>query len=333
MNNLASQQILEFAKLAPKQLFHKDCCDFLDKLPENEKICVGCSGGSDSISLVYFLLSHYEIFSKNSTILHFNHNLRGEDSNKDEFFVKNLANLLGLNFISEKLDTHGLNISESSLRNKRYEFFSKNMTNIGSNVILLGQQKNDIAETMLMRLTRSSGTGGLSSPRPISVIDGWQVRIRPLLSIKKLQIEEILTKINQSWRIDNSNFSDDFFRNRIRNNVITELQSSIPQYDVIDSLAESRKLLQEDDDALNLISSQYFDKTAEQVLNTKNISTLPRAIIRRILHNWLLNKKITVQKQNFEKTLLAICEKKHTKISISTGKFLVFKNDSLRIMQ
>lgn len=333
MNNSASKQILEFANLAPKQLFYKDCCDFLDKLPEDEKICIGCSGGSDSISLIYFLLSHYGNLAKNVTILHFNHNLRGEESDQDEIFVKHCADVLGLHFISEKLDTRGLNVSESALRDKRYEFFSRKMYDFGSKIILLGQQKNDIAETMLMRLTRSSGTGGLSSPRPIAIIDSWQVRIRPLLSIKKSQIEEILTKIGQSWRTDNSNFSNDFFRNRIRNNVIPEIQSSIPQYDVIDSFAESRKLLQEDDDALNLIANQYFDQATEQTLHTKNLSNLPRAIIRRVLHNWLSNKDIIVQKQNFEKILSAICEKKYIKISISIGKFLVLKGDLLRFIQ
>ena len=331
MNNTASKQISDFKKLSPKSLFFNDCCAFLDKLPIEEKICIGCSGGSDSISLVYFFLAYYGHFAGNVTILHFNHNLRGEDSDEDENFVRNFCKTLGLEFISEKLDIRGLTISESVLRDKRYEFFGRQMRLLGAKIILLGQQKNDIAETMIMRLTRSSGSAGLSSPRPIAIIDGWQFRIRPLLSVKKEQIEEILSKIAQPWRTDNSNFSDDFFRNRVRNNVIPELQNAIPQYNVVDSLAESRKLLQEDDEALNYIAEQYFVSPGEVTLQTKNIYTLPRAIVRRILYNWLSEQKMSIQKNNFDQILAAICENKQIKISISTDKFLLLKGNLLRL--
>ena len=87
-------------------------------------------------------------------------------------------------------------------------------------LLWLGHQQDDIAETLLMRLARGSGTGGLAAPRPAQELSDGRLHLRPMLSLKKAEITTALKQAGAVWREDASNASGDHFRNRIRARVL-----------------------------------------------------------------------------------------------------------------
>ena len=148
------------------------------KLPfGGETILVAVSGGADSASLATALheLQKAQKLKLNFVIGHFNHNLRGEESNKDAEFVEDLAKNLNFKFIggiqnlASNLKNQKGNL-EQLARNARYEFLKKTALSINADAVLTAHTLNDQAETFLMRLIRGSGMDGLGAMRSISEI-------------------------------------------------------------------------------------------------------------------------------------------------------------------
>jgi tRNA(Ile)-lysidine synthase len=266
-------------------------------------VCIACSGGSDSV----FLALLFRAFFGNggpangATLLHLNHNLRGEESLQDAKFVAELAKYLELNFISGTLNKCPASQSEGELRDLRYEFFARQMKAIGSNVLLLGHHKNDVAETLIMRLTRASGLDGLTAPREVCKCTDGTTRLRPLLAMKKSEIEEILGKIGAKWRVDSSNFSPCCLRNVVRNVVLGELQRAIPQYDIVANICESRRELAEINEFIENKACRAIERNAlAGGLDVSIFRNEPSVIVKRALRKWLLDKKIEIGRGEFE---------------------------------
>lgn len=272
-------------------------------------ICIACSGGSDSVFLTLifraFFGTHF-YHSRGASILHLNHNLRGEESFQDAEFVKKFAKYLGLNFMGGTLNEPPDKLSEAKLRDMRYEFFSRQMRAIGSKVLLLGQQQNDAAETLIMRLTRASGIEGLSAPREVHQFADGTIRLRPLLGIKKSEIEAILKQCGMEWRVDSSNLSCNYFRNVIRNVVLPELQKAVPQYDIVANIAASHRAITEACDCIEEIASYGAMADSADGLNTGELNCMPTSIVRYILHKWLCKKRIELRRGEFENLLDAV---------------------------
>ena len=125
-------------------------------------ICVACSGGCDSVFLVKYLLDNFKNIRSRLVLLHYKHNLRGEYSDGDEDFVRKFSIEKGLKFYSEKLAKVPVRVTEGVLRDHRNDFFSRAMRKFNSKILVTGYQKDDVAETLLMRLIRASGISGLS---------------------------------------------------------------------------------------------------------------------------------------------------------------------------
>jgi tRNA(Ile)-lysidine synthase len=300
-------------------------------------VCIACSGGSDSVFLTLVFCAFFgknERLAKGASILHLNHNLRGEESICDAKFVEQLAKYLGLNFMLGTLGQHGEKPSEGELRAMRYGFFSRQMRELGSNILLLGQQKNDAAETLIMRLTRASGLDGLLAPREIRRFADGTVRLRPLLTIKKDEIEDILRQCGVTWRVDSSNLSCDYFRNVVRNVVIRELQRAVPQYDVVSNIAVSRQELSEADDAIeDMANATIAVNGSSETLDTRIFCDKPVALVRRVLYNWLLSKGIGVKKSEFERLLRALIWRENIKINAVRGNGLALFQGTLAVFQ
>lgn len=295
---------LETKDLIGKFFTNSKSFQLIKTLPKDSKICIACSGGCDSIFLVFLFCTYFKEFTKNASILHLNHNLRGQESDDDAKFVEKLASSLNLNFISGKLKKYNFHQSEDTLRKIRYSFFKNQMDAIGSKILLLGQQKNDIAETLIMRLSRASGLDGLSVPREISQFSSGCLRIRPLLFLKKEEIESILSNIGITWRVDSSNLHCNYFRNTIRHVVLKEIQNAIPQYDIISNFVESHKQIVEANETIEDLTNEYLKSVIlEERMDLSKFLHLPTAIIRRILNKWLMHVKIEIKKSEFDKLL------------------------------
>jgi tRNA(Ile)-lysidine synthase len=187
-----------------------------DLLGKGDKVLVAVSGGPDSVALLYALWEIRDEFNLDLCVAHLNHKLRGRESEEDEKFVKNLASKLNLKFLSKSIDVKKeakkkkLSLEEGA-RLVRYHYLEDLADRIKADKIALGHQADDQAETFLMRLLRGAGGLGLSGipPKRGKII-------RPLMEIKREEIEKFLKEKGESYRTDSSNLLPNYFRNKIR---------------------------------------------------------------------------------------------------------------------
>lgn len=260
--------------------FHAKAIDALES--SCGQIGIGCSGGADSLFLLLLIWERFPGLRERMVVLHFNHDLRGEESEGDEVFVRNMAESLGLGFQSRRASERRERISEEILRNQRLAFFRKS----GCAVILQGHHGDDVLETLLMRICRGSGTEGLAAPRPVHRHRDGITFIRPLLNLERMEIRESLEVAQINWREDHSNAGRDFFRNRIRHDVIPGLKSESGHNPVSGAL-RSRTLLEEDTEALEVISESICPRITLEPIDMSVFFSQPRAILRRIAQRWL----------------------------------------------
>ncbi len=240
-------------------------------LSQGDVVIVGVSGGADSVALLHILHSLQYEFGLQLYVAHFNHQLR-RGSNTDEKFVKKLAQQLHLPCITESW-AQGSSQSKGSLeelaREARIQFFMKMAKSHKANIIALAHNKNDLAETVLMRIVRGTGLQGMRSILPKRLIQKCNF-IRPLLETPREEIENYLHKHKQSWRNDPSNQQTKFFRNRIRLELLPLLTKDYNQ-NITDILSNLSKNISVDYDFLEQKGCELFKKMAIIDKNKKNI--------------------------------------------------------------
>lgn len=199
---------------------------------------IACSGGLDSVFLVHLFFS----LNKKIGILHCNFKLRGEESDGDELFVKNLADKLEIPIQVNVLDVNAYkktNQSNTQLaaRELRYKWFDEvKAATLGK--IVLGHHKDDQRETFFLQLVRGASVNGLAAmPYERS---GY---IRPLLGYTKEEIKAICLKNNWKWREDSSNQQDAYTRNDLRLNLLPKLVENGLNLQIVDELITAYQLL------------------------------------------------------------------------------------------
>jgi tRNA(Ile)-lysidine synthase len=200
---------------------------------ESFNLCVACSGGLDSTVLLEVLVQ----LGYKPLILHVNYQLRGEESNKDEAFVRELAekHQLEIKVVRcppEITKGKGINLQEAA-RKFRHELFQSFIQRSPDNRVLLAHHQDDQIETFFLQLIRGSGIfglGGMHSER-----NGI---IRPFLEITKSDLKRFAIDRNIEWREDESNQENHYKRNQLRNVLIPQMLESNPE------LTDSIKLIQ-----------------------------------------------------------------------------------------
>jgi len=184
---------------------------------------VAVSGGADSVALLCILQT---LYPASLTVAHINHQLRGEESDGDEAFVRELAAKLALpcrvKVVNVAAMASGENL-EATARKVRYEFFSELAVEVGAGWIATGHTADDQAETILHRLIRGTGLQGLRG-----IAHQQSVIIRPLLAVARADVLEHLASLNQPFREDSSNADPRFTRNRIRHELVPLLKTFNP---------------------------------------------------------------------------------------------------------
>jgi tRNA(Ile)-lysidine synthase len=242
---------------------------------------VGFSGGADSLALLLLLCGHWPERRRRLVVLHFNHRLRGAASRADAVFCRRVCAELGVRCIAEEWREPHVGASEGEAREARLAFFRRH-----ARVVWLGHQQDDVAESLLMRLARGSGAGGLAAPRPVQQFADGRVHLRPLLGLKKEEIVVALRKAGARWREDASNRTGAYFRNRVRLSVLPAWVEAA-QRDALAGAARSRALLEEDDAALEQWIEELDPVDRWGRLRLEALREKPRALWRRALHRWL----------------------------------------------
>ena len=314
-----------FAARFPRAALHAAVVEVAGTRPVDESWCVAFSGGSDSLALLLLVWAHWPERRDQLTALHFNHCLRGEASDGDELFCREVCAALGISFSSSQWHDGPAQPNEAETREARLAFFGHEMIARHASVLWTGHQKDDIAETLLMRLSRGSGPAGLAAPRPVSVREDGRVFLRPLLTFGKSEIAAALTEIGASWREDLSNATREHFRNRIRYEVLPRWQDAAFR-SVLGGAALSRELCEEDDIALEAWLAELKIVATETMIDLRPLSGKPRALWRRALRRWAPIGALS--RTGFEE-LLALCESGGAgRVSLSAG-FAVLKDGAI----
>ena len=198
-------------------------------------VLVAVSGGADSVALAKALAE----IKKNGAIdgagslvvAHFNHRLRGVDSDGDADFVSQLAAELNLDFRGGAAESTAAASSENELREQRYEFLVATAKQTSCRYIATAHHRDDQVETVLFRLFRGTGVGGLGGIPRSRVVEDSLTIVRPMLDVEKADIESALEAWSQSWRSDTTNFESKYNRNFIRNEVLPEVRKRFGSVD------------------------------------------------------------------------------------------------------
>ncbi len=235
-----------------------DYCYEKQLLDSGDGVLIGLSGGADSVCLLFMRLSMKDEFDLKLHALHVNHGIRGEEAARDEAFCKALCEKMNVSFEAVQADIpalarlSGLGLEEEG-RRFRYETFEKKADELGLNKIAVAHHKNDRAETMIFQMIRGSRLKGLAGIRekngPV---------IRPLLCVSREEIEEYLKENGIEYVTDSTNLSTDYTRNRIRNEILPELDSLRPR--ATEHIAESA-------DYLGRVAD-YMDREAARLYET-----------------------------------------------------------------
>ncbi|MBU2591350.1 MAG: tRNA lysidine(34) synthetase TilS [Nitrospinae bacterium] len=257
-------------------------------LTGGEKVLVALSGGADSIALLNLLNTLSGEFNISLAIAHLNHSIRGDEADRDEEFVKRVGGQMGVETFTDKIDVpkyqneHGLSV-ETAAREVRYKFLQRIAKKIGAGRIATGHSAEDQAETVLMRLLRGSGAGGLSG---IPVVRGKI--IRPLIDVRRHQIIELLRGQGIEYIDDSTNLDLSMTRNRLRHDLIPKL---IQDYNpnIVETLNSTASLSRGEDDYLETIVSEEIKRVTQAEgagfveFNLASFTPLHIAIRRRLI--------------------------------------------------
>lgn len=247
---------------------------------------VALSGGADSVALLLILKQlGYRIEAA-----HCNFHLRGEESQRDEEFVKSLCNEqnIPLHLIhfetAEYAALHQVSI-EMAARDLRYGYFHQLCQDIGASTICVAHHRDDAVETLLMNLIRGAGIHGLTGIRPRN----GQV-VRPLLCLSRQEIEDYLQHIGQRYVVDSTNLIDDVVRNKIRLRVLPILREINPN--VAENIDKTANYLQQAEKIFNTSLQSQLDslvlrreRSDAQTVSIQSLKELPSP--GAFLHEWL----------------------------------------------
>jgi tRNA(Ile)-lysidine synthase len=224
-------------------------------LTQGEKVVLGVSGGADSIAMLYAFNELID-YGLEIIVAHLNHGIREDEAKRDSDFVKETAKSLGLTFVYGEVDTlkfkeeSALSL-EDAARTLRYKFFNQVMNKHYATKIATAHTMDDQAETVLMRLLRGSGSKGLSGIPPVS-----NSIVRPLIDTSRSEVEEYLRSKKVEWVEDTTNESMEFLRNRVRHNLLVELESYNPQ--IKETLSRTADILRAEEEFISKEALKHF---------------------------------------------------------------------------
>ena len=266
-------------------------------IENNDIIVVGFSGGPDSVFLVEMLKKLQCFFNFKIYLVHINHLLRGEDADSDEKFSFEYAKDSNLEIFIKRIPVKDIakevgKTLEEVGREERYKFFSEIYEKVGATKIATAHNKDDQIETFLFRLTRGTSLQGL---------EGIKIKnnniIRPISEIYKKDILEYLNKNEIQYKIDKTNFENEFTRNSIRLDLIPFIEEryNIKFKDKIFSLIEE---IRENNQNNFLNLSDYTDSENRIIL--EKIKFLSNFDKKNLLSLFLNKKNIEVNRNKID---------------------------------
>lgn len=241
-----------------------------EMLQPGDKVVCAVSGGADSVALLWGMYLLKDKLQIELSAAHYNHGLRGAESDGDEAFVRKLCDQFDIPLtVGSGVVTPGPKGLEAAARDARYAFLDTLPGKIAT-----AHTADDNAETVLMHLVRGTGLKGLGGIAPIR-----GRLIRPMLNVTRQQVEAFLREYNLSWVEDSSNAGDSFLRNRIRHHVMPLLYGENPRFAENTSSAAQR--LRQDEQTLSQLAAY------EELPDVQTLKTFSPAVRSRMLERFL----------------------------------------------
>jgi len=245
---------------------------FLEKMEAGDRIVVAVSGGADSLALAYAVSMEVKKLALQLSAVTIDHQLQDKSSDQAATVVEQMKTL-GVECTIEKITVEITDGLESSARRARYEAFGR----LNAAAIFLGHTHNDQAETVLLGLSRGSGTRSLSG---MAEVNGKY--IRPFLTITREQTEQACAEIGLTPWNDPHNKDSQFARVRVRTQALPVLEETIGP-GISEALVRSAQILRDDADALDQWAEQEILGLDLHDLDCTYLQGLPKAIRTRII--------------------------------------------------
>jgi tRNA(Ile)-lysidine synthase len=228
------------------------------------------------------------------SMVHFNHKLRGAESDEDERFVAQLSQQHKLELRCESGDVAAYAAEkhrslETAAREMRYQYFRRLLREGTLNRIATGHTLDDQAETVLLKIVRGAGSRGLAGIYPRLSVPGSQFSesaqpsiVRPLLGTRRRELEPYLLNLGQSWREDRSNRDLRHMRNRVRHGILPRLERYLNP-SVREALAETAELARSEEEYWEREVSRILPQVWEAGLRLSVLEALPLALQRRVV--------------------------------------------------
>lgn len=252
-------------------------------IKKGDSVLVGLSGGADSVALLVVLCRLAPRRGWTVKAAHFNHGIRGVGAEEDELFCRDLCDEMGVPFYSETGDVpayareNGLSI-ETAGRMLRYDFLGRIAARAGCSRIAVAHHMDDNAESILLHMIRGSGLYGLTGIKPLRA-----GVIRPLLGVRKREIEAYLEAEGILYRTDETNLLPEGSRNRVRLDIVPYIEKHLNSA-VVPTLCSMAELLSEDEAYLYREAKRAYDdaKRGDGLLR-KKVAELPHPIKTRVI--------------------------------------------------
>ena len=236
-----------------------------------QRVVCAVSGGADSMALLWGMYLLKDSLELDISAAHFNHRLRGEESDRDETFVREFCEGYGIAFISGSTQVvPGAKGLEAAAREARYAFLRSLPGKIAT-----AHTADDNAETILMHLVRGTGLKGLGGITPVN-----GELIRPMLRITRCEVLAFLQEYSIPYVEDSSNGGDDFLRNRLRHHVMPLLKQENPS--LAQNLTAMALRLRQDEQALAAEAERQYTEDVD------SLRLMEPAIRSRVLNKLLL---------------------------------------------
>jgi tRNA(Ile)-lysidine synthase len=284
-------------------------------------VLVGASGGADSIALVRALCELRTAGEGRLVVAHFNHRLRGAESDADQQFVAELARQLGLECMvgaaEDNLAAGGSGEGiEGAARQARYEFLAAVAGQCGARYVATAHTADDQVETVLHNILRGTGLAGLAGIPRYRRLPNSATIIRPLLDVTRAEVLDYLRAIHQPYRDDSTNQLDEFTRNRIRLQLLPQLERDYNPH-VREALLRLSQIASRADDCFQRQADALFDRAVKQVtggvaIDLPAIRDAHPAVVRQLLQSIWQRHGWPLQDMNYDKwcevvSLLSAC--------------------------
>ena len=297
-----------------------DYIDEYEMLQDSRLVLVCVSGGADSMCLLEVMRHISYEFGFDISVAHYNHELRGDESDRDESFVLEVCEEHGIPFYSGRGDVavfakkRGISIEEAA-RDMRYEFFYDTAELTGADRIATAHTMDDNAETMIINLARGAGANGMSGIPPVR-----DNVIRPLLHITRNEVMKFIEEREIPFVDDSTNVMDIYTRNRVRHSIIPLIKEINPRFSEVASTAA--ELFRADEDFIAEIADLFIrDCCIGLTAEAAGLAVLPFSVSSRVIRK-LYGRSLSF---NHVKDVLALCRSDNPSARISLPGMVVYR--------